>query len=134
MKQLTTLFRASQFLAQEFHHNTAGDTFQQDHKTFEAQYEAYADAYDHLAERMIGTEVLFAEARLNLSAATMSANIKRMAGAKAMFQVLLDMEGLIRTEAAACSSALTLGSQNLVAQLADDSEARCYQLRKRLGL
>jgi DNA-binding ferritin-like protein len=134
MKQLATRYRTGQLLAQEFHHNTQGDTFYQDHAAFESHYEAYADAYDALIERMKGTGVEFNESRIGLSAATACVSAKRGKTPNNLFQSLLDHEQALLAEIAKCSPTLSIGSQNLVAQLADDAEVRIYKLRQRLGV
>lgn len=134
MDKLATLYRAAQFYAHAAHNFTKGQTFYQDHEVLGGLYGTYEEAYDGLVERMIGTGEKFdvkailtnaaAEANKYADPSAFSANV--------LFGVVLDFEKKLRAEIDAIYDSASIGTQNLLAQLADDSEARSYKLQQRL--
>lgn len=128
MKDLATLFRSLQLYAHIEHNETQGQTFFSDHEFLGELYGTYEAAYDSLIERMIG---------LNLKPDLFSiqseacALLQTMKG-KDCFKTLLDGERKVQTEIEALISAgASQGTINLLADLADQSEARAYKLQQR---
>lgn len=134
MDKLATLFRAGQFYAHAAHNFTKGPTFFEDHEFLGELYGTYEDAYDGLVERMIGTGEPF-DVRVILTNAAAEAN--KYADPQAfspavLFGVLQDFEKKFRAEIDAISDSQSIGTQNLLADLADKSEARSYKIGQRL--
>lgn len=126
MQKLATTFRAAQMFAHAAHHSTAGPTFLSDHGFFGELYEAYGAAYDQVVERAIGRGAKIDESQINSDAAGMFKY-------DASFQTALFIEQTIEAELVACCDTATMGTRNMIEQLADDSEVRCYKIRQRLG-
>ena len=134
MDQLATLYRAAQFYAHACHNLTKGPTFYQDHAAFGDLYGTYEEAYDGLVERMIGTGEAF-DIKTILTNATAEANKRPDPAAfstNAIFTAVLDFESKFRAEIDAIYDSESTGTQNLLAGLADESEARSYKLQQRL--
>lgn len=134
MDDLATTFRAAHLYAHRAHNITKGKTFFQDHAMFGDLYEAYAKAYDDLIERIIGLddEKLDIAAINKKAAATLSATDGDKTPEE-MVKRLLSTEEKIRSLCDEINKKATLGTQNLVAQFADDSEKRTYKLKQRVA-
>ena len=131
MDKLITACRAAQLYAHNAHNVTSGKTFGQDHAHFAELYEAYEAAYDDLVERVIGLN----NESLDLVKIQADAADKVTAPSypEKMFETLLATElDLIKLIEAANKKA-SLGTQNILQQLADDCEKRIYKLRQRVG-
>jgi DNA-binding ferritin-like protein len=126
MENLITQFRALQFLAHRVHNKVKGSTFGEDHEFFGELYPAYETAYDSLVERMIGLEKPLNINKVNKAAAEMSSV------APNFLKILLKGEEDLCSMIAKENPKATLGTQNLLQQLCDDSEARQYQIKQRL--
>lgn len=134
MDQLATLYRAAQFYAHAAHNFAKGATFYQDHEALGELYGAYEEAYDSIVERMIGNGEPFSIQQI-LTNATAEANKYADPSTFSQvtsFQVLQGMEQRIRASIDIQIGAQTQGTQNLLAQLADDSEMRSYKIGQRL--
>lgn len=134
MDQLATLYRAAQFYAHAAHNFSKGATFFQDHEFLGELYGTYEEAYDSIVERMIGNGEPFSIQQILTNAA---AEANRYAdpstfSQQTSFQVLLGLEQRIRASIDIQIGAQTQGTQNLLAQLADDSEMRNYKIAQRL--
>lgn len=134
MDQLATLYRAAQFYAHTAHHFAKGATFYQDHEVLGELYAAYESAYDSLVERMIGNGEPFNAQQILTNAAAEANRYADPAtfSQQTSFQVLLGIEQRIRASIDIQIQSQTQGTQNLLAQLADDSEMRNYKLQQRL--
>lgn len=128
--------RTAYLLAHEFHHNTTGCTFKSDHAQFEEHYEAYSEAYDTLVERAIGLGLGVNEAVVNKSAALAAAATRRgrPGNPDDMFKIVLSLENELLDKIKECYAAASIGTQNTLAQLADDSERRICKLKGRIGV
>lgn len=134
MDKLATLYRAGQFYAHAAHNFTKGQTFFPDHEFLGGLYGTYEEAYDGLVERMIGTGEAFSVQTILTNAA---AEANKYADPSAfspavMFGVLLDFEKKFRAEIEAIYDSTSIGTQNLLAGLSDESEARSYKIGQRL--
>ena len=118
-----------QFLAHNAHNQCKGATFFADHAHLGELYEAYESAYDSLAERTIGLGQDFDPVAIALKAAQFTDPFKDTDTA---FKMLVEAEDGLREFIVEANKDASLGTQNLLAQFADDSEARTYKLNQRL--
>ena len=137
MTPLLIHLRLSYLIAHAAHHAVTGTAFFADHERLGKHYEAYETAYDTLIERAIGTVGLgITEATLNLQAASKAKQLSdpvNLTNPADAFRLLLKLETELQSLLKTQNDTASLGTQNLLAQFADDSEARCYQLKQRLG-
>jgi DNA-binding ferritin-like protein len=129
MDKLATLFGAAKLIAHRFHHTVTGPSFLPDHAYLGQLYDAYDEAYDATVERTIGNGEAIDIQAVNTSSAALSAGVS--AGPDAWAKTLLDFEALIRAEVDTLFPTVDCGTGNLLAQFADDSQARSYKLRQR---
>ena len=128
LSPLITLFLAAKLYANAAHHRATGPTFFEDHEWLGEAYAAYDAAFDGLAERAIGLgEQVDHVAIYREAVALQSSNYD------AAFASLLKLETMIQDAISTASQGASIGTQNLLAQLADDSEARVYKLRQKLA-
>lgn len=132
MKTLATLFLACRFYAHRAHNLTAGESFFADHDYLGSLYETYDDAYDAIVERMLGLgqEVAFFAITKEAQAAFERA-ARDDRDADSFFRRLLSMESGIRKALKEESAKASLGTQNLLQDMADQSEMRTYKLGQR---
>lgn len=134
MHQLASTFRCLQLLAHNAHNLTKGVSFFADHEFFGELYPSYETAYDSVIERMIGLEVPVDLVAIQLDATDMLADISAE-----QMEVADFLKGILSGEKKLCyliaeeNNKATIGTQNLIAQLYDDSEVRQYKLKQRLG-
>ena len=133
METIITQFRALQFLAHRAHNKVKGPTFGEDHEFFGELYPAYETAYDSLVERMIGLEKALNIDKVNKAAAEMSSVAPNLTDRTSFLKILLKGEEDLCAMIAKENPKATLGTQNLLQQFCDDSEARQYQIKQRLG-
>lgn len=130
MDKLATIFRAAEQVAHAFHHTVSGPSFLADHAFLADIYNAYFEAFDDVIERAIGLGEPLDLAKVNADA-TALASATVATDPATWAKTLLDWETMIQAEVAALMVDASVGSQNLLAQFADDSEARSYKLRQR---
>lgn len=134
MDKLATLYRAAQFYAHAAHNFAKGATFYQDHEALGELYGAYEEAYDSIVERMIGNGEPFNIQQILTNAAAEANRYPDPAtfSQSSSFQTLFALEQKIRVEIETVIQSQTLGAQNLLQDLADQSEARSYKIGQRL--
>ena len=132
MKELAVTLRCAQLVAHNMHNLVKGCTFFEDHEHLGGLYGTYETAYDNVVERMIGLGDM-PDLNEICKAACAKACSYDVSGMKAeqMFLLLLDMESLIRQNASKFNTGASLGTQNFLQGLADESEARTYKLKQR---
>ena len=129
---LEILLRAAQFYAHNAHNLACGATFYQDHAALGDLYSAYEDAYDSVIERMIGSGNIPDLNAIQSAAAAYIATLPAITDGAMAFAVLLNIEAGIQSLCLSETPQASLGTQNLLAQLADDSEMRSYKIGQRL--
>lgn len=131
--ELALQFRSMQLYAHCAHNLCQGPTFFSDHDFFGTAYGAYESAYDATVERMIGLGEKFDLFKLQQSSAELIGKVK-WTDSGAAFRSLLTSEQLIGRLVQKCigEGEYSQGTVNLLAQFADDSEARCYKIQQRL--
>lgn len=118
-----------QLYAHMAHNLLGGETFHQDHEFFGELYAGYEGDYDSVIERMIGLGEPMDLVKIQKDATSGLKAPKSIE--QAYEEILLCEEELI----AACeklAKGATLGTNNLLAGLADKAEMRVYKLKQRL--
>lgn len=131
---LAVLFRAAQFYAHSAHQLVTGNSFFSDHEHLGDLYATYEDSYDSLIERVIGLGD-----KPNLVETTKNATkvftdtFPEKGGVESYFKGLLAFESKIRDKIKDINDEQSLGTQNLIQDMADKSEQRTYKLKQRIG-
>jgi DNA-binding ferritin-like protein len=133
MKNLAITFRSAQLIAQNFHNMVSGPSFFSDHKFLGGIYENYAESYDATVERMIGTGKAPDLVEINKRAAEIASGVNPSITALEMFSKISEIEKAIRSEVRLTFVSETTGTQNMLQQFSDDSEARSYKINQRIG-
>lgn len=135
MDSIVAQLRALQFLAHRAHNIVRGPTFFEDHEFLGELYAAYEKAYDDLVERIIGTNAeILSICKVNKAAAEMSSVSPNETNPEAFFRIILKGEKDLCAMIEESIKEQTHGTQNLLAQIADDSEKRIYSLKQRLAI
>lgn len=111
------------------HNYLGGETFFQDHEFLADLYEKYEEIYDSLVERFIGLDKSLDIIKVHKSAIDAVTVPKSY---EECFQELLKCEEFVCEACKEMSDKATLGLGNMLAQIADDSEARQYKIKQRL--
>lgn len=131
---LASQYATAKMVAHAYHHQTKGEAFFADHAFFGGLYEVYDKAFDDLAERVIGlgeadnSVDILAEACEDFQEC-----VDENYFTGNLFAHVLDIEMAFQHTISALNSYQSLGTQNLLAQLADDSEQRCYKISQRIA-
>ena len=137
MRDILVHVRAMQFFGQTAHHLVARAPFHSDHKFFGEAYEAMSDAYDSVAERIIG---LMGEEALKPQTLLLEVNEKiKMAPSTGVkenkvfyqFQLMMEQE-LCKRIAATIAGGVSPGVEQLLGTLCDESEVRQYKIKQRI--
>ena len=135
MDSTVAQLRALQFLAHRAHNVVKGATFFEDHEFLGELYPAYEKAYDDLVERIIGTNAEnLSICKVNKAAAEMSSVSPNETSPEVFFRIILKGEKDLCAMIEESIKDQTQGTQNLLAQIADDSEKRIYSLKQRLAI
>jgi DNA-binding ferritin-like protein len=131
MKELAVELRTAQFVAHNAHNLAKGATFFEDHEFFGEAYADYESAYDSIVERIIG---LGDEIDLNDVTQEAAAELDEypITTVGLCYQHLLESEQEIQTLCSSLTPGSTIGTQNLLAQIADDSEVRQYKISRKI--
>lgn len=130
MKAIAVYLRTMQFIAHRAHIETHGSTFFEDHKFLGKAYEEYQSAYDAVIERMKGLGEQPDINAITLEAAETAAQVKDTIAVKLMkclYGCEITLCKLIKHE----SPKVSVGTQNRLAGIADESEVRQYKLKQR---
>ena len=135
MDSIVIQLRALQFLAHRAHNVVKGPTFFEDHEFLGELYPAYETAYDDLVERIIGTKAeSLSICKVNKAAAEMSSVAPNETKPDAFFRIILKGEKDLCALIEKSIKEQTQGTQNLLADIADNSEGRIYRLKQRLAI
>jgi DNA-binding ferritin-like protein len=132
MNQIATIYRSAQFYAHMAHNIAKGQTFFQDHEFLGELYSAYESAYDSIIERMIGLGQNPDISGITMDAATMISDHDSNQSTQTCLSYLLSTEKSICAAIKEQVSKSSVGTQNLLQGLADESEMRQYKLGQRL--
>lgn len=133
MTKLATHLRYMQFYAHNAHNACQGDTFYSDHEELGDLYGVYTGLYDSVVERMIGLGKPIDLVKVQVDAAKMLDGEAEPKAFSAAFAGLLTCEQELCKILIEANEGASLGTQNLVQGIADDSEVRQYKLQQRLS-
>ena len=131
MKELAIVLRAAQFYAHHAHNIAKGSTFFEDHEFFGEAYAAYESGYDRVIERMIGLGQSVDINDIGVKAMKMASD-HDSSGNDDCFEYLMEYEKAIVEMCDRFNASASLGTQNMLQGLADDSEMRQYKIGQRL--
>jgi DNA-binding ferritin-like protein len=135
MKELAILLRAMQLYTQNAHNLVEKSLFFQDHDYLGELYSTYESGYDSIIERIIG---LTDSSQLDLKQIQLSAvNILQQLPSKetenmVYFQRIESMENNLRQKIAQINPGVSIGTQQLIGGMADESEKRSYKIKQRI--
>lgn len=133
MKKLATYLRCMQLYTHNAHNMCKGDTFYADHETLGELYPVYEAAYDAVVERMIGLGKEIDLAEVQKDAASSASEKGVPTSFSSAFSTILSCEKELCKVIEEANEGASLGTQNFVQGLADQSEMRQYQLQQRTG-
>lgn len=137
MKELLYLLRGMSIYAQSAHHLVKGTPFHSDHAFFGDVYGALVDAYDGVAERIVG---LYGEEPLKLDM-VMSMAMSKIADApsigvmdnKVFYEYQERLESRMRDLIAKIiATGVSPGVEQLIGEFANQSEIRSYKIKQRM--
>lgn len=131
MKQIAITLRGLQLFAHNAHNLAKGKTFLEDHEFFGELYATYETAYDDVVERMIG---LNGDQDLNAitdEAEDMASSVK-FADNEQAYNVLLVTEKQLLDVIEKGFKGYSLGTQDLLQGIANESERRIYKFKRKL--
>lgn len=126
---LAALLRYMQFFAHFAHNMCKGETFLVDHPFLAELYSGYEDDYDAVIERMIGLEEPLDLLKIHKAA---SDGLKVAESFEAAFKEILSCEEELCAALDKLNKGASIGTQNMLADMADRSEMRQYKLKQRL--
>ena len=133
MHTLASIYRAAQFYAHYAHNVIKGPTFFEDHEFLGELYGTYEKAYDTIIEREIGLGEKISIPDITKNACAYFESAANDADAKTFFKRLLATEKQICAQIDKDMKGASNGTQNLLQGLADESEARQFLLKGRIG-
>lgn len=131
MQDIAIILRFLQLYAHAAHNLTKGKTFFADHKFLGRLYLDYEEAFDSVIERALGLGESIDIQKVNKMAANGLAPDKEMETEKC-FKYILAQEKNLCNHIKKGYASLSVGTQQLLGSIADDSEKRQYKLGQRL--
>lgn len=131
LKDLAIILRAAQFYTHAAHNALSGCTFFSDHEFAGDTYTALESAYDSVVERAIGTDEELDLLDIGVKAAGIVKDLS-LKNCDAIFEQLIENENSIRDAIDTAKKDASFGTENMLAQFADDSEVRTYKLKQRM--
>ena len=131
------LLRSMQIYSQNAHHLVKGTPFHSDHAFFGDVYNAVAEDFDDVAERIIG---LYGEEHLNLQN-MLQAVVAKLVDApstgvpdnKVFYEYQLKMEDKLKSLIKQIiASGVSPGVEQLIGEISNKSEMRCYKIKQRM--
>ena len=126
---MVILLRKMQFYAHIAHNVLGGATFFQDHEFLGELYQGYEADYDSLVERAIGLGEDVDLVEIHKDAVE---GLVTPTSYEQCFKELLKYEKELCLDCEEVAKDSTLGTNNLIAGIADKSEARQYKMTKRV--
>lgn len=134
LDQLVIILRAAQLYTHNAHNLVQGPTFFEDHEVLGGLYPKYEAAYDSVVERMIGLGQTPDLTEVQVGAVEVMRKLAQSSDPTHCFRVILQVEDMLcrKVEACLASHPYSEGTKQLLGTLADESEARQYQLKQRV--
>lgn len=139
MKELLAHLRAMQLFAHAAHNLVNGPSFGPDHDFFGSAYNTHESDFDNVVERVIG---LYGEAHIDFAGLTMQAAqalasmkiSKKVSNEQFFEQQLAHEQSLCQQIDQLCAvKGVSEGTKQLLGNIADASEMRCYKIKQRLS-
>lgn len=118
-----------QLYAHICHNTIGGETFLQDHEFLAELYAGYEADYDSVIERMIGLGEEIDLVKIQKDAV---AGLKAPKSFDSAYQEILSCEEELISACEKLAKSASLGTENMLAGLADKAEVRVYKLKQRL--
>jgi DNA-binding ferritin-like protein len=135
MKELAIFLRMMQLYTHNAHNLVEKSLFFQDHDHLGGLYSTYEDAYDGVIERIIGladsSVINLVEIQVAATTLLKSLPAKEVENS-AYFQKINEMEIKLRAHIAQIYPQSSIGTQQMIGDLADKSEQRSYKLKQRV--
>lgn len=134
MKDCISMSRMMNLYYHHLHNVSKGSSFEGDHEMMLEFYEAMDDAYDSLLERHIGLGGTMGKSdflKIVDNAEEVLEEIPESDDFHVHIQHALSLEADFRRLLEEANAGASLGTQNLVQGLADESEVRSYKLGQR---
>ena len=128
--ELATLFRTINLFTHHAHNMASGETFMQDHAFFGELYSLADGFYDDLMERYIGTS----DDKIDLCEIIKNAHdlIAQMNDDFYETTLVLLKEAVSNIDDMCKNGGLSMGTQNLIQGMADQTEVLIYKIGRRL--
>lgn len=130
MNSLATVARAAQIQAHAFHNLVSGPNFLELHEFLGDLYSTYEGIFDDVVERMIGKGMAVNPIELTAKAAQRAGIGNNANTPMDMFRRVLTMEQAIVSAAESENQGATLGTQNFLQGICDESEKRQYKIKQ----
>lgn len=130
MQDLAVALRTYQLFVQSLHNTVRGLAFISHHEFLGELYEEVAGDYDDVVERCIGTGVAIDPFAVQHEAGMAASQIMVPADPAQMFITVNNLESLIRDQIAEVYPAVSIGTQQLIGEIANKSEKRSYKLQQ----
>lgn len=132
LEELATILKGMNFYAHQAHNLVQADTFMQDHSFLSDLYEKYDSDYDDVVERSIGLGQAVDIAKVTKDAADILDSETKMEPSEAI-GMLLVYEQTLCDSVKEMMSEVSPGTQQLIGEIANQSEIRQYKMRQRLS-
>lgn len=137
MKEIVIILRCLQLFAHNAHNTVARVIFFQDHEFLNEVYTAAETDYDSVIERIIG---LFGSESINLNEIQVMAVQKlnklptQVKENSTLMQIILELEKelCMHIEQIVRQNGITVGTEQMLGDIADKSEVRQYKLNQRI--
>lgn len=133
MIKLATHLRYMQLYAHNAHNLCQGDTFFADHEELGDLYGVYEGLYDSIVERMIGLGQSVDLVKIQVEAAKMLDGEAEPKAFSSAFSGLLTCENDLCKVISDANEGASLGTQDLLQAMCNDSEVRQYKFKQRLN-
>jgi hypothetical protein len=133
MIKLATQLRYMQFYAHNAHNLCQGDTFFADHEELGDLYGVYEGLYDSVIERMIGLGQSVDLVKIQVEAAKMLDSEAEPTAFSSAFSGLLTCENDLCKVISDANEGASLGTQDLLQAMCNESEVRQYKFKQRLN-
>jgi DNA-binding ferritin-like protein len=133
MEKLAAKLRYMQFYTHNAHNACQGDTFYSDHEELGGLYGTYEGLYDSVIERMIGLGQSVDLIKVQSEAVKMLEGESTPTAFNAAFSAILTCEQDLCKLISDANEGASLGTQDLLQAMCNESEVRQYKLKQRLG-
>lgn len=133
LQKLAADIRFMQFFGHNCHNLIKGETFFVDHPELAALYGSYESIYDSIVERAIGIDEEIDLVEVQQEAIATLAKAKMPDDFTTAFRSILTYEKYICSQIEKMLDGYSEGTRQFLGNIADQSEARQYKLKQRIG-